>query len=204
MAKKKTETSKGVIRDLLARAWAKVKGKPRSERGTKADVEAKERKRIAEKTGRSEKQIKDIEKGKRPGKNLFEPLRRMKRGQKAEAPPKDEKKITRKKPEKPEKPPEEKPPEKAPRPKRAYVILRGYIGPFKKYDDSEGVRLRSIGQNSPLSAEQTARFYDAWESGDRAGAINYVVSEYYAVTGHPGYLESLTAEPKIIPVEGEE
>lgn len=85
---KKEAGSKGVIKSLLSRAWEKVKDLPRRIRGTKADVEAKERKKIAEKTGRDPKQIRDIEKGKRPGRNLLDSLKAMKAGRKVEAPPK--------------------------------------------------------------------------------------------------------------------
>lgn len=93
MATKKEQTSKGLIKDILSKAWEKAKELPRKLRGTKANVEERARERIAEKTGRSKKQIKDIEKGKRPGKNLLDSLKQMKRGRKVTAPPKEEKKA---------------------------------------------------------------------------------------------------------------
>lgn len=124
------DTSKSLIKGLLSKAWEKVKDIPRKVRGTKADVEAKERKRIAEKLDRSEKQVREIEKGKRPGRNLFESLKRLKRGRKAEPPPK----------EKPKKEPEPPPP--PPPPSEVRVSLRGNMGP------SSGFALRFLKDES--------------------------------------------------------
>ncbi len=213
MAKKKTDTtSRGVIKGLLQKAWDKVKGKARSERGTKADVEAKERKRIAEKTGRSVKQVKDIEKGKRPGKNLFEPLKRLKRGRKAEDPPKEPKKITRKK-ERPEKPkkekPKKKPPEQPPaKPpaRRIKVVLSGVIGPYEtsSEDDSDAPRQRTVGRARPLilEGEKAAAFFEALDSGDELRAANLAISEYFS--GFPGWVKSLSSKPEWEDIEESE
>jgi outer membrane biosynthesis protein TonB len=191
MAKKTEVTSKGVIRDLLSKAWEKVKELPRKIRGTKADVEAKELKRIAEKTDRSVKQIKDIKEGKRPGKNLLDPLKQIKRGRKVQAPPKEEKKVkARKKPEKkPEEKPPEKPPEpeKPPRPKRVKAVVRGNIGPYK---DDDYIRERTI--RPELSAELTTAFLDALDAEDEDRAARIAVQSYFSESGFAGYVESLT------------
>src|SRR5262249_37321088 len=184
MAKKKETTAKSVIKDLLAKAWDKVKGKPRSERGTKAEVQAREVKRIAEKAGRSAKQIRDIEKGKRPGKNLLEPLKRLKAGRKVAAPPKEPKKITRKakpaKPAKPAKKPPEKPPAPPappalpPMPNGLKVKITGEIAPFKNDDY---LRTRTITQ--VLKGDALRDFLKLWTSGNEVKALKYATAIYF-------------------------
>src|SRR5215813_8345169 len=95
-------TSKGLIKGLLSKAWAKAKaayekakakaksvvGKARAKvaRPKKSEVESKERKRIAIKTGRSVSQVRAIEKGERPGRNLQGALKSMKAGRPVRAP----------------------------------------------------------------------------------------------------------------------
>lgn len=194
MAKKKETTARGVIKDILTKAWDKVKGKPRSERGTKAEVEAGALKRIADKVGRSIKQVKDIAIGKRPGKNLVEPLKQVKRGRKVEAPPKEEKKVTRKK--KPVEKPPEKPPEppKPPRPERVRVVLKGDIGPYR---DDDYTRNRTI--RPELNAEQTTAFFEAWDKGDRPTALGIATGAYFKPW--PGHIETLDREPEIEAIE---
>jgi hypothetical protein len=188
MAKRKEQTSRGVIKDLLAKAWEKAKGKPRSERGTKAEVEAREVKRLAEKTGRSAKQIRDIESGKRPGKNLLDPLKQIKRGRKVVAPPKEPKKITRAK--KPIAPP--KPPALPPRPKEIEVTLKGMIGPTPNFrrGDTEAPRFRVV--TVSLDEDETADYYAALEKGDLEAA-QVAIGAYFEGTGHPGHVESLSS-----------
>lgn len=189
MAKKTKEpTSKGIIKDLLSKAWQKAKDLPRKLRGTKADVEAKERKRIAEKTGRSSKQIRDIEQGKRPGRNLFEPLKKLKRGRKPEAPPKEEKKVKARKKPPAEKPPAEKPkkePEKKPAapemPNGLKVKIKGEIAPFKgKEDKNEYVRSRTI--TTTLQGDALRDFMKLWTSGNEKKALEYATAIYFGAT----------------------
>src|SRR5262245_61862602 len=100
MAKKEV-SARSLIKDIQQKAWEKVKDAPRRERGTKAEVQARALEKTAEKLGRSVKQLRDIESGKRPGNNLVDGLKQVKRGRKVEAPAKDEKKVkARQRPEK--------------------------------------------------------------------------------------------------------
>ncbi len=174
MAKKKAAketTSKSIIRDLVTKEWAKVKGQPRSKRGTKADVEARVIKRIAEKTGRNPKQIRDIEKGKRPGKNLFEPLKAIKRGRKVAAPPKEPKKITRRAKPKPPPQPPAAPPSM---PNGLKVKIKGEIAPFK---NDEYLRDRTV--TTTLRGETLKDFMKLWTSGNEDKALRLALSNYF-------------------------
>lgn len=204
MAKKET-TSKGVIRDLMARAWEKAKEKAKGLaskfRPKKADVEAKERKKIAEKTGRSAKQIADIEKGKRPGRNLLDSLKGLKRGRKVKPPEKEPKKITRgKKPiekpptEPPKKPPPQEQPPAAP-PSRVEVDFRGYIAVHSGDDESDPVRKRPV--HETLTGDLAARFAELWNAGEKMEALELAVGQKFDGIG-PGHLESVVGEPVVI------
>lgn len=202
MAKKKKETtSKSIIGDLVAKEWAKVKGQPRSKRGTKADVEARIIKRVAEKTGRSTGQVRKVYKGERPGKNLLEPLKAIKRGRKVQPPEKEPKKITRRK--KPvEKPPEAEPPKPPPQeappaapPSRVEYDFRGNASAHEDSDDeSDPVRKRRI--HGKLTGDLAAQFADLWRSGETFEALKLATSHYFGSVG-AGYLESVIGEPVI-------
>lgn len=176
MAKAKEVSSKTLITSLLDKAWQKAKGKPRSDRGTKADVEARELRRIAEKIGRSTKQIRDIKEGKRPGKNLAVPLKAMKGGRKPAPPPKDPIKAkARRKPE------PKAPPPKPARPRKIKAIVSGNIGP---YNDDAYLRPRTI--RPVLSGAVASRFLDALDAGDQDMAAAIAAFAYFDPL--PGYV----------------
>lgn len=141
MAKKaaKEITSRSLIRDIQAKEWTRVKDQPRSQRGTKAEVYERALKKIADKAQRSVKQIRDIESGKRPGKNLLQPLKQIKSGRRVTAPEKQEQKVkartkakaAEKRPEKPPRPTRAAKPPKGERPEKPETPEKGPEQPEK-------------------------------------------------------------------------